>query len=136
MGRGLTFGLETSASSASLVVRNSPIVTVDRVTGEVTMSNVVGDTMEITGYSIFSDNELLKTEGWGAGAGWAAAAPRAGAIAELNLDGAATLSVGGDSLSVGAAYNAANGAAPADEDLRVEVALVDGTIVPLSLIHI
>lgn len=130
VGRGLTFSLESDGSSASLVTRNVPIVTVNRVSGEVSMSNVVGDALEITGYSIFSDNGLLNTEGFGAGDGWSAASPTANAVAELNLDGAASLAAGGDAFSVGPAYNAAAGASPADEDVRVEVSLADGTVIP------
>ncbi len=130
--RGVSATVATTGSTASINFQNVPILSVHRVTGAASIKNVIGTALDITGYSIFSDNELLTSEGWNSledqeVEGWFAASPRGDAIAELGFD-ATTLEVDGTPLSIGNPYNGGP-TAPDDEDLRFEASLADGTVV-------
>ena len=94
--------------------------------------NVIGDPLELTGYSIFSDNELLTTEGWSSLAdqnvdGWNEADPRSSAIAELGFSGT-NLTVGETGVDIGNPY-VGGATLPKDEDLQFEASLADGSVV-------
>ena len=131
--RGLGALVSTSGGSASISIGNLPILSVHRVTGETKIMNVVGDPMEITGYSVFSESGLLSVDNWSSLEdqqidGWAKANPRAEAVAELSLSSIATVTVGGDPVGLGNLYN--GGAVhPDDEDVQFEVSLADGSVV-------
>ena len=131
--RGVDFGLTTSDSTASITVRNVPVLAVNRVSGKTEIKNIVGDPLSLTGYSIYSDNALLNVDGWNSledqsVAGWMKANPRDVAIAELNVGDPSSVEVGGAVLDLGNTYRAGP-VLPADEDLRFEVSLDDGSVV-------
>ncbi len=130
--RGLNAALSTSGGNASIKIQNVPILSVDRVSGNAKIMNVIGDPLELTGYSIFSDNELLTTEGWNSLAdqnvdGWNEADPRSSAIAELGFSGT-NLTVGETGVDIGNPY-VGGATLPKDEDLQFEASLADGSVV-------
>ena len=129
---GLDLQIRTDGGNASLEVVNLPILSVDRATGDVAFRNAAGGALDVVGYSIFSENELLDVDGWESltsrnVSGWDEANPRSTAVAELNLSDMFSLTVGGDELELGSLYQQETGVKPADEDLRLEVTLADGS---------
>ncbi len=133
--RGMRFGVvyDQSAGTASLAVDNVLTLTVDRQSGDTTIANVLGDPIELTGYTLESPQALLSPSGWssvasnGQAEGWSEANPTPAHLAELNLTGSRTLAVG-DTMNLGSPYN---GGATKTQDERVDFEYVtaDGSVV-------
>ncbi len=132
LGFGLDLQLRTDGGNASLEVVSLPVLSIDRTTGNASFRSVSGVGLDVVGYSVFSDGDLLDVDGWDSLSsqglsGWGEANPRSSAIAELNLTESATLMPDGARLSLGSLYQQEAGVTPDGEDLRVEVTLADGT---------
>ena len=128
---GLDIQLTNTGSTASLVVSNLPVLSVDRASGDAAIRNVVGGPVTMTGYAIRSDlgllnpDELVGLDAQGV-EGWVAPNPLTTAISEVNLTGQMSLAVD-ESLSLGKAYN--GGAThPLDEDVAFQFATPDGRV--------
>lgn len=133
LGRGIGAIVEASASTAAITIRNLPILSIDRTTGATSIMNVVGDTLELTGYSLFSDNGLLQTDGWSSlatqsVAGWEEANARDEAIGELNVAATSPLIAGAAALTIGSPYKSGN-IHPTDEDVAFLASFADGSVV-------
>jgi hypothetical protein len=120
--RGVFFGVELNpgaSTNVDLVVTNRLVLTVNRVSGAVAMENVVGDPIDIDGYSIGSAAGNLDPAGWTSleGAGtpdWREiGSPSASLLAELNPTGSSTLNVG-NQFSMGSAFQATSFGQPED----------------------
>ena len=131
---GLQLQLTTSGGDVSIAVGNQPVLSIDRATGGVAIQNAAGGPIELTGYSVASDNGLLSLDGWQSLEsqsvdGWGTANPQDDVIAELNLSNQSTLEVGGSTLSLGNLFNAELGLKPAREDISFEVSTADGRVI-------
>jgi hypothetical protein len=133
LARGLSYELAESATTASVRVGNSLILTVDRQSGATRIANVAGGPITITSYAILSDNNLLAPAGWAsladtntAGPGWTEANPAGGHLAELNLQNSHAVPVG-QSLLLGSAYDGTV-ATPTQEDLVFQYSTPDGRL--------
>jgi hypothetical protein len=133
LDRGLQFQGKYTASTASVGIGNTLILSVDRVSGNASLSNVIGNALVIDGYSIESDSGLLTNNTWSslttsglAGAGWRTAAPSTKGLSELNLTGGYSLGVGA-SVSLGKLY-AGGPVKPLDEDLTFSFTTADGQL--------
>ncbi len=116
LGRGLSPILATTNSTAAVAISNIPVLSLDRSNGAVSIENVVGDPISITGYSIRSGSGLLKPQDWNSledqeVADWVEANPREQGLTELNLQSSLALTVGSP-LDLGAVYDAARGVLP------------------------
>ena len=129
--RGLDFRFQDDGSVGSVVVGNLPVLTIDRQTGDMSVTNVIGDDIEVKGYEITSASGLLAPGGFnGLSAqgleGWDVANPQATSLAELNLLGSDDLSAG-QTIDLGQAY-AGGPVLPADEDVVFRYGGSDGVI--------
>lgn len=132
--KGLGLGLVSTDTGASVVVESIPILQVDRASGATSINNLAGGPIDIAGYSVLSNGELLRRTGgaWTSLedqgiAGWTEAnATRFTRLSEMNLTTSTQLGVG-ESWSLGTIYNGI-GEAPSKEDLEFEVLLADGRI--------
>ncbi|MDZ4779309.1 MAG: PEP-CTERM sorting domain-containing protein [Planctomycetia bacterium] len=103
---GLQYRLAYTEKTASLKVDNTLVLAVDPDSGAASITNLVGASISLNGYSILSDNLLLDGAWSSLGAGWLSASPGPGAISETNISGAAAVNVGA-SLSIGDLFAAA-----------------------------
>lgn len=110
LARGLSVELRTDVNNGQLLVEttNKLILSVDRFTGESTISNVIGDSIEFIGYAIGGPS-VLNPGGWNSltdqGQGtWEEANPTSNLLTELNPTGSSTLNVG-QSIELGNAYS-------------------------------
>ncbi len=106
LGEGLQYRLVYGDNTANLKVDNTLVLAVDPVSGAAAITNPVGASISLNGYSILSDNDLLDGAWTGLGAGWLPASPDLGAISELNIAGASNVAVGA-SLSIGQLFASA-----------------------------
>ena len=100
LAEGLQYRVVYGDGSANLKVDNTLVLVVDPDSGDAAITNVVGASISLNGYSILSDNDLLTGAFTGLGAGWQNASPTPSAISQLNLLGSATVNVGA-SLTLG-----------------------------------
>jgi hypothetical protein len=101
LAEGLQYRVVYGDGSANLKVDNTLVLVVDPDSGDAAITNVVGASISLNGFSILSENELLTPGAFaGLGAGWQNASPSASAISQLNLLGSATVNVGA-SLTLG-----------------------------------
>jgi hypothetical protein len=129
-------------------------LTVDRVSGEITMSNNTPTAISLDSYQVTSTGNSLMPLAWsslsgrampvsgfpqgnGTGNGWEqATSPTSGGFAEwfLNPDNALPVSslTPGMSINLGAAYSTSVGA----EDLLFSYRMTDGTVVPRQVTYI
>jgi len=133
LDRGLQFQGKYTATTASVAVGNTLILSVDRVSGNASLTNVVGSALAIDGYSVESDSSLLTSATWSsltssgaAGAGWRTANPSTKGVSELNLSGGFSLGVGA-SVSLGKLYKGGP-VKPIDEDLMFSFTTTDGQL--------
>lgn len=129
--RGVGAVLQGLQNKATFSIRNLPILTIDRATGDTSISNVVGDTLGLTGYSLVSANGLLTPEGWSSLAsqgesGWEETANPGEALGEMNSTTAVDLAAGAAGLSIGKPYKSGN-IHPDSEDVEFLVSLSDGS---------
>lgn len=127
---GLTFSSVVNGSTAQLQVGNQLVMTVDRTTGQAEIANLVGDPIEITGYTIESANGFISMAGFtGLADGWENIT--AGSelhVGQLNLNGSTLVSAGDAPLNLGAPY--APGSQTADqEDLVFRYSTIDGGVI-------
>lgn len=118
--KGLIYESVISGNTARLEVGNTLQLTVNRLTGELTVSNLIGGDLDVIGYTIQSANQLLDVANFNGlmdqGVGdWQEANIKPTHLAELNLTGSSTLAVGGE-VSLGNGY-APGPQPPAMEDL-------------------
>jgi hypothetical protein len=100
-------------------VVNNLVLTVDPATGQAAFKNDSPFTINIDGYSVYSDSGSLQTSWMSLDdqnvAGWEEASPTANALAELKADGALTLPPG-TGFGLGSMFRTAGGT----RDLRLE----------------
>lgn len=129
--RGAQYQVLTTGTTATLSVDNSLILSIDRTTGAASISNVIGDAIEIDGYAILSGNGLLNGAGWtsleSGGGGWAAAPATPNSLVELNLTSSSMIDVG-ESVDAGSPY-VGGYVHPADEDVQFQYTSPSGEIV-------
>ncbi len=134
LDRGLQFQVVENNNTAQLTLGNALVATIDRETGNVSVSNVVGGPIDVKGYSIQSAGGLMdgaNFSGLAAGGteGWTEANPTANNIAELNLISSSTLAADDTSVSLGSAYNQELGVSPREEDVTFNYTTPSGQIV-------
>ena len=121
--------IEDNTPPPNDAIRNPPRLTIDRITGAATISNHGDEALEITGYSILSDNRLLSSDSWTSlaslgNAGWTEVNPQdRTALGEVSLDEAVAVSAG-ESVGIGRPWRP-GATHPDDEDVRFEVTLAD-----------
>ncbi len=130
--RGLSYFVRADGQSATLEVDNALVLSVRRETGDVQISNVLGDPIDIKSYSVESANGLLSPSAWSSlqsqgNASWTLANPAPTHLAELNLPGSRIFEVG-ETLSLGNAYTGQT-ALPSQEDLVFTYTTADGEVV-------
>ena len=133
LARGLQYQVAQNNNTASLVVGNVLVLTVDRQNGSGSIENVVGEPIAITSYALRSENGLLSAENWSnaagtgaAGEGWTVANPTVNHLAELNLSNSFSVDVGAK-IELGNPYNGGP-VRPAGEDLFFEYTTLDGSL--------
>jgi hypothetical protein len=131
--RGLQYQVASNNGTASLLVGNALIATVDRQSGAGQIENVVGGPINITGYALRSGNGLLSAANWSSasesgalGEGWRVANPAESHLSELNLTNSFNLDVGA-TISLGSPYDGGP-ATPAEEDVTFEYTTLDGNV--------
>lgn len=125
--RGLQYRTAINGPNLALEVGNALVLTVDRTSGDGTISNVNGTAIEIDGYAVTSDGGLLAPAGFTSlGGTWTTKDGTANVVAELNLTGASTLDAG-TTISIGSPY-AGGPARPAQEDLHFQYTSPNGDI--------
>lgn len=105
---GLRLRSRVDGNQAFLDVDNQLVMTIDRLTGTTTVENLAGGPINIKGYTIGSQNNLLDPDGWSsledaAAVGWREANPSATFLSELNLENQMTFDAG-SAVEFGAAY--------------------------------
>jgi hypothetical protein len=131
--RGAQYEVSLTDTKASLEVRNSLLISVDRTTGNVVLENPLGSAISFDGYAIRSAGGLLRHANWNSlnesglgGAGWLASDSSTNGLVEVNPDGQFTLAVGGKA-ALGNAY-AGGYVRPENEDLVLEFTTPAGEI--------
>ena len=107
-----------------------PILTVDRVSGAVSLGNLSSGSFALDSYAVSSPNGLLVPAGFNGLAsqnveGWSELTSTTESISERQTTGQTTFDVG-MSFDLGAAYHAAAGASGAMEDLSVAYSTTEG----------
>jgi hypothetical protein len=111
--RGAGFAVSVvpgNSSSVVLSLANRLVLTVNRDSGAMSVENVIGDPIEVDGYSIGSPSGLLNPTGWmslqdSGVAGWEEANPSSNFLSELNPLDSSALSAGDPAVSLGNAYS-------------------------------
>lgn len=117
LDRGLQYRVVYGDATANLKVDNTLILAVDPDSGNAAITNAVGASISLDGYTILSAGGLLDGNWTGLGAGWLPASPTVNAISELNLLGGFSVDVDA-SFSIGSLFNSP--VAENDRDLVFE----------------
>ena len=142
LAAGLALSLVNTAEGAAVVVESLPALEVDRVTGGVKIVNMGTGPLDIKGYSMSSEGELIaraRGASWDSLAdqgmsGWAEANPtRTTRFSEVNIGGSTTIPANG-SIDLGTPYSGI-GAGPRDEDLQFEFILGDGRVGKTDVVY-
>lgn len=129
---GLLYQTLVDGNSLQFKVGNALILTIDRATGNSSVSNTAGGAVTITGYGILSQNGLLNAGGLSGLAGqgnpgWQVAGSNSSEhLAELNLQDSLTLNIG-DSINLGTPYTAGP-QRPSEEDVVFEYINTEGQV--------
>ncbi len=105
LDRGLQYRVVYGDATANLKIDNTLILAVDPESGAAAITNAVGASISLNGYSILSAGGLLDGAWTGLGAGWLPATPTVSALSELNLLGGTSVDVDA-SFSIGSLFAA------------------------------
>ena len=134
MPTGLALQITSDTNTASLEVKNVPVLEIDRATGSIDIRNIVGGPLEITGYTIGSQLGLLDATNWQSlesqqTDSWRQAPSSEFGISEVMLPFSSSTLAVGESLNIGSAYHGA-GANPRQEDVQFLYSTPDGNVFP------
>jgi len=119
---------------ARVTVSSKLVLTVNRTTGQVTMGNIAGGSIDFDGYEIGSASGALSAASWNSledqsQPGWLEiGSPNANLLAELNANGS-TVATGGTSFDLGNIYQFAPSAIGETDNVSFNYSLSSGQVV-------